>query len=82
MKVWNGFAIVGFKLTDKEGIDIVDLNWAGVGAWQSQEIEDGQEIVGFNVNTSKYPNAIPRIGLVLWTPHFTDENKHKCRTGW
>ena len=41
MKVWNGFAIVGFRLTDQEGNHIVDLNWSGVGFWTSQEIPEG-----------------------------------------
>ena len=82
MKVWNGFAISGMRLIDEEGEHIVDLNWSGVGAWATQEIPEGNEIIGLKCNTSKYHHAIPRIGIILWTPHFTEENEHLCRQGW
>ena len=82
MKVWNGFAIVGFRLTDAEENHIVDLNWSGVGSWTSQDIPMGQEIVGLQCNTSKYPHAIPRIGLMLWRPRINKENEQFFRLGW
>ena len=31
MKMWNGYAIKGLRLTDAEGEHIVNLNWSGVG---------------------------------------------------
>ena len=54
MKVWNGFAIVGFRLIDEEGQHLVDLNWSGVGNWAIQDIPEGNEIVGLKCNTQKY----------------------------
>ena len=51
MKVWNGYAIMGLRMTDEEGNYVVDLNWSGVGAWISQDIPDGLEIIGLKCNT-------------------------------
>ena len=51
MKVWNGFALMGFRMTDEEGNHLVDLNWSGVGAWITQEIPEGLEIIGLKCNT-------------------------------
>ena len=41
MKVWNGYAIKGLRLTDAEGTHLVDFNWANVGQWSVQEIPEG-----------------------------------------
>ena len=79
MKSWNGFAIVGIRLIDSDGNFLVDLDWSGVGNWLTHDIPDGQEIIGFECNTKKHPQAIPRIRVQLWTPHFNDENEYKCR---
>ena len=82
MKVWNGYAIKGLRLTDAEGKHHVDLNWANVGQWSVQEIPEGQEILGLKCNTSNHVNAIPRIGLILWMPRVTRHNEDMCRTCW
>ena len=31
MKIWNGFAIKGLRLTDGQGKHMVNLDWAGNG---------------------------------------------------
>ena len=82
MKVWNGFALVGLRLTDSEGTHIVNLNWAGVGQWQSQEIPEDHEIIGMKCNIEKHPNAIPRVGILVWKPRITEENQGMCRLSW
>ena len=82
MKVWNGYALVGLRLTDGEGKHIVDLNWAGVGQWQSQEIPEDHEIIGMKCNIAKHPSAIPRVGILVWKPRITDENENMCRLSW
>ena len=33
MKIWNGFAIKGLRLTDGDGNNLINLNWAAVGQW-------------------------------------------------
>ena len=82
MKVWNGYAIKGLRLTDGEGKHLIDFNWANVGQWSVQEIPDGQEIIGLKCNVNNHPNAIPRIGLVLWEPRVNKNNENMCRTSW
>jgi len=33
VKIFNGHAIVGIRITDDAGKHMVDLNWSGVGNW-------------------------------------------------
>ena len=82
MKVWNGYAIKGLRLTDTEGVHQVNLNWANVGQWSVQDIPEGQEIIGLKCNVKNHKTAIPRIGLVLWTPTINSKNEIMCRKSW
>ena len=82
MKVWNGYAIKGLRLTDNEGEHMINLDWAGVGQWSHDDIPEGQEIIGLKCNLSSYPSAIPRLGLLLWVPLITNQNENICRSSW
>ena len=82
VKIFNGHAIMGIRVTDNEGKHMVDLNWSGVGSWQKTSIPAGQEIIGLECNTTEFDAAIPKIGLKMWTPRFTKENELQARVQW
>ena len=82
VKIFNGHAIVGIRITDDEGKHMVNLNWSGVGNWQKTEIPTGQEIIGLECNTTEFEASIPKIGLKMWTPRITKDNEVQERKTW
>ena len=66
MKIWNGFAIKGLRLTDGTGNQIVDLDTSANGQWSNKQIPEGHEIIGLKCNVKGQPSSITRIGLILW----------------
>ena len=64
----NNF-IFGVKILDDTGAELANLfdSGAGYGEWQTQEIPEGKEIIGFYGNTTQ--ERIQCFGLVVWTPN-------------
>ena len=50
VKVFNGFAINGLRFTDKEGQNILDLDFGSNGNWVTEQVPKGYEIIGMRTS--------------------------------
>ena len=82
VKLWNGYAINGLRMTDETGQNLVDLDFGANGNWMTEDIPNGYEIVGMKTNVLGCKDAIPRIEFVLWKPRITFETQDIQRLSW
>ena len=63
-------AIKRFKLTDDQGMDVVDITLGNqeAGEWVLREVPEGREIVGLYCNSTSSSSCLESLGLITWKP--------------
>ena len=63
--------LCAMRLIDEHGENLVDLEWQKRedGEWITQDIPEGQEIIGLYMSKAGDPEWIQSLGFILWEPN-------------